>query len=454
MRSTTDGLTANNPDRIYVEHRMDAMKKYDLKLREEVSKTAHGIVYGKQNIEMRKSAILARNDFEKAKKTEEALKRELDNNLKESKRISIGIRRGEYLSTNLKHKHDLLDNLDTRITEIEVERKAPLRLSVESVARTPSAPLKSNAKNVAMALLAVSFGLVGGVFFVIEYTDGRIRTTKDVRNALGSPPTQVIENVRDRRSGNIECSLAPEDFRSDDIGSLAIRFCREQEQSNTRVILFTGVENGSGTTSIAYSCARALSRISGRVLLIDGNIAPSKRGGEQDSVAGSAGLCGYLANGGPWRDHLVPATEGNVDVMHAGRMTAEGMPRQRVRELLGEARQEYDFICIDGAPLLQSHLTEQMAIYSDIVVLISLKDSSSYTDLYRAAELLVRLGVPGIAPILNNSSAKKRVSLGDLLKSPPEPIMKRLPDKLVELLRKMSAHIRAIDRIINSLQGA
>jgi polysaccharide biosynthesis transport protein len=454
MRSTTDGLTPNNPDRIYVEQRMAAMKKYDQTLRNEVHKAAQGIVYGKQNIELRRSEILAKNDYEKAKRTEADLRKELDSNLKESRRISIGIRKGEYLETNLKHKHDLLDNIDTRITEIEVERKAPIRLSIESAARVPSVPMKSNFKNLAMSFMAASFGLVAGLFFFIEYTDDRIRSPRDIVNALGHPPTQIVANVRDNKARGLQCSLAPEQFRSDEIGSMAIRFCREQTQSNTRVFLFTGLEPGAGTSSIAGSCASALSKMVGKVLVIDGNIGEAKVAMTDKDDKALQGLCGYLANGGPWSEYLVSTPGSNIDILNAGSTDPDLLPRQRFRELLDEVRQSYDFICIDGAPLLHSHLTEQMAIYADVVVLIGLKDSSKFADLRRSAELLVRLGVPGIAPVLNQAMLRQRVSLGDLLKRPPAFLVDRLPDNMVVILRKIIVWLRGLDRIVNSLQGA
>jgi polysaccharide biosynthesis transport protein len=454
LRSTTDGLTAKNPDRIYVEQRMAAMKKYDQQLRNEVRKTAQSVVYGKQNIELRRSEILARHDYEKAKRTEDDLRKELDSNLKESKRISIGIRRGEYLETNLKHKHDLLDNIDTRITEIQVERKAPLRLSIESLARVPSTPLKSNLKNIAMALVAGSFGLVAGLFFFIEFTDDRIRSPRDVMNALGHPPTQIVADVRKSKKTGLQYSLAPEQFRSDEIGSMSIRFCREQAQSNTRVFLFTGLESGAGTTSITGSCAAALSKMAQRVLVIDGNVGMARESLTQKDDKPSQGLCGYLAEGGSWKEYIVSTKGSNIDILHAGSLEQGALPRQRVRELLEEVRHAYDFICIDGAPLLHSHLTEQMAIYTDVVVLICLKDSSTFSVLRQSAELLVRLGVPGIAPVLNQSGLKRRVTLGDLLKIPPAFLIDRLPDNMAGALRKIFAGLRGIDRIVSSLQGA
>ncbi len=454
LRSTTDGLTSSNPDRIYVEQRMAAMKNYDQKLRDEVRKTARGVVNGKHDIEMRKEIILARNGMEKAKKVEADFRKEVDANMKESKRISLGIRRGESLTTYLKHKHDLLDNIDTRITEIEVERKAPLRLSIESVARTPKVPMKSNFKTLALGFVGASFGSVAAFFLLVEFLDDRIRTARDVASALGYPPTQVIGDVRRKaRAGGPQCDLAPVAFSSEAIGSLAIRLCREQAQSGSRILLFTGLEHGAGVTSIAGSCALALSKIVERVLVIDGNIGvPAMASGA--NPAGASGLGGYLVSGGDWKAYVERSAEGNLDSLPPGVAPATGMPRQRLRALLEEAGRSYDFVCIDASPLLESHLTEQLAIYADIVLLISLQDSSHYPDLRRSAELLVQLGVPGIAPILNQAGARTRISLDDLTRRPPKAFVDKLPAGIAGFLHKLAVRLRKIDRIVDDVQGS
>ena len=61
---------------------------------------------------MRKAMIQAKYDFEKSKKTEADLQKELDKSIKESQRISIGIHKGEYLAGRVsQHNEPILSCL-------------------------------------------------------------------------------------------------------------------------------------------------------------------------------------------------------------------------------------------------------------------------------------------------------------------------------------------------------
>ena len=449
MRSTTDGLTPKNPDRIYVEQRMNAMKKYASKLHDEVRNTAKSVLYGKRNLDIKTQLVQAKTDFEKTKKAELQIQEELDKNLKESKRISIGIHKGVNLSDFIKHKRDMLDMLDTRITEIEIENKAPLRISIESLARTPNAPLKSNTKNLLTMFFVGAFAIVGGAFFLYEYLDDTIRRPVDVERALGYPPTQTISDIDQQIDGEHHLSIAPDDFKAHKIGSLAIKFCREKDRDNTRTILFTGIEKGVGSSSIAFSCAKALSRIAPKVLMIDGDIEVPDFENDSEFQLNLPGLCDYLYNGGSWKNYIISTPGDNIDMMYAGNITPNPIPRQLIQNLLDEVKKEYDFICIDSASLLKSHLTEHLAIYSDIVALVCLGDSSKYKNLRHSAELLIRLGVPGIAPILNFGGIKQTLSIEELFDNPPQFIKKIIPQKSIDYITNSRMLIK-IDKLINS----
>ena len=428
---------------------MDAMKKYATKLHDEVRNTAKSVLYGKRNLDIKTQLIHAQTDFEKTKKTELQIQEELNKNLKESRRVSIGIHKGESLSEFVKHKRGILDMLDTRITEIEIENKAPLRISIESLARTPKAPLKSNTKNLITMFFFSAFAIVGGSFFIYEYLDDTIRRPLDIEHALGYPPTQTISDVDKQNDGAQQLSIAPDDFKAHQIGSLAIKFCREKERDNTRVILFTGIEKGVGSSAIAFSCAKALSQIAPKVLMIDGDIEVPEVENDSEFQLNLPGLCDYLYNAGSWRDYVISTPGDNIDMMYAGNITANPIPRQLIKVLLEEVKKEYDFICIDSASLLKSHLTEHLAIYSDIVALVCLGDSSQYKNLRHSAELLVRLGVPGIAPILNFGGIKQTLSIEELFDNPPEFIKKIIPQKGIDYIIKSQLLVK-IDKIISS----
>ena len=448
MRSTTDGLTATNPDRIYVEKRMNAMQQYEKKQRKEVRNTANAITLGKRKLDMRKALILAKYDFEKSKKTETDLQKELEKSIKESQRISLGIHKGEYLSASLKYNKDMLDMLERKITEIEIEKKAPLRISIESHAREPKSPVSSNTNKLLMMLFAAAFCLVCGPFVAYEFFDNTIRRPEDIQQALGYLPTQTIVKVPDKKNNHQALNLGTDDYQIHAVETLSVRFLREKDKNNSRIILFSGLEKGVGSSSIAFSCAKALAKATSNVLLIDGNIHVSDVDQVEDFFPNLPGLRDFLNNTDSWKNYITATPGDNINMMYAGNAHNGIIPLQRIRELLDEAKKEYDFICIDALPILQSSLTEHVAISSDIIALICLGDSSRFNDLRRAAELLIRLEVPAIAPVLNFGGNKQTQSLDELFDNPPPFLHKIFPEKLKDLINNSPLSLELIERAI------
>lgn len=447
MRSTTDGLTPTNPDRIYVEKRMNAMQQYEKKQRKEVRNTANAITLGKRKLDMRKALIQAKYDYEKSKKTVDALKIELGNNVKESQRISIGIHKGEYLSASLKHNQDMFDMLERRTAEIEIERKAPLRISIESLAREPKFPVSSNTNKLLMLLFGAAFCIVCGPFIVYEYFDNTIRRPEDVKQALGCMPTQTIVKVQKQKENFQELNLGTDEFQVQAIGTLCARFFREKDKANHRIILFTGLEKGVGSSSIAFSCAKALAKVAPKILWIDGDIESSDAEQNEDFIPNLPGLRDYLNSSNSWKDYVISTSGDNIDILYAGNPTKTLIPLQRVRELLYETKKEYDFICIDALPVLKSNLTEHFAISSDIIALICLGESSRFNDLRHAAELFIRLEVPAIAPILNFGGHKQALSLDELFDNPPAILHKIFPEKFKDFIKNSPSALELIDNI-------
>jgi Mrp family chromosome partitioning ATPase/uncharacterized protein involved in exopolysaccharide biosynthesis len=445
LRSTTDGLTPNNPDRIYVEERMKAMRDYEKKLQNEVRRSAKEIVYGKNDYERKKELIQAKNKAERTKGTETEILEELENTRNESVRISLGLHLGESLRAMLTHKRNLLDQIDTRIHELELEGKAPLHIAIESLAREPDNPVGSNTKKLMMVFFGLSFGVVGVVFVALEFFDNRIRRTEDIRQALGYPPAKEIpRNEEETRFNNI-VTLQPEAPSSKAIRSLAVKLVHEKQLSNSRIILFCGIERQAGATSLAQNCAQALSSLVPKVLLVE--TAPntpslSNLNGLDHEPAGIQELLDTSASP---EDFVVRGTDGSADVLYYGNTTTRILSQKRIPELLDMFRERYDIICIDCPPVLESNLTENLALHADIVTLIALGDSTMYRDLRSSAEIFVRLEVPAIMPILNWSSSVKSSKIDKLLEKPPEYLNRIGTGKFEILLRNLPSGNRLSD---------
>ena len=453
MRSSTDGLTKNNPDRIYIEERMNAMREYENKQKNELNKNAHKILYGIRDFGLNKDLITAKSDFERAKTLLKQVAEELKKASDESIKTSIGLHLGESLEAELKHKRELLDHIDTRIQELEVEGKAPLHLSIESAARKPDHAVGSNINKLFLIFFSLSFGAVGCVFFAYDYFDNRIRRAKDIQQALGYPPACIIPKSTDNIQFHQLISLAAENEATKSIKSFAVKLSLEKAESNAAVILFTGVDNETGCTSIAINTAQAFSALSPKVLLMEGNIANPNFSKIIDLSSEDKGFSDFLNSTETWKNFIVNNPTYNISIMHAGNTIVGNISQYRIKELIDLARKEYDYICIDCAPILQSDLTEHLALYADIIVLISVGESTHFNDLRKAGELLVHLKVPAIAPLLNWGGLKRSMSIDKLLEKQPEILDKINTKQIEEIIQKLppaNELMRKIKTIVSS----
>ncbi len=454
LRATTDGLTEKNPDRIYVEERMRGMRNYEKKLQNEVRRTAKTIVYGKRDYEKKKEIIDAKSRLEKSRKTEDDILKELAKSKDEAVRISLGLHIGESLNARLKHSRDLLDRVDTRIHELEVEGKAPLRISVESAAREPDRPKGSNTQKLLMGFFAFAFGSVGAVFLAFDFFDNRIRRPEEIRQALGYPPVEPIVKTPPGITFHNLLRSEPDHPAGRAVGSLAVRFDLEKKKNNARVILFTGVEREVGATTLGFNCAQALARMSSRVLFIEADFEKPALGKLTSSSPDQSGFTDYLVDSAALSEHVVSSSEYGIDILYAGKNNEKIVPRHGIPALIGQVRGEYDFICIDSAPVLESDMTEFMALFVDIVALISLGESTRYRDLRRAAEQLVRLDIPAIAPVLNWGGNKRIVTIDKLLANPPGLLKEINTRNLEEFIRNLppaSGLIRKLNETIGGM---
>lgn len=395
LRSSIDGVTEENYDRLLVEERMRAMRDYEKTLREETRNNIDSIVYGKRDIELQQSLIKKYNRYREALASEQEIIAALSEAENASGSNSSALLQGASLETDLEHARNLLFRIDTRIHELEAESRAPLRVTIESEAKEPKNPTGSNIKKLLMVCVALSFGTVGGGFFLIEFFDNRIRSSKAITHALGHPPTWPISEAPPGVPFNSVLTAASTSTTSKALRSLATRIYREHEERQAQIFLFTAVDNCSGTTGITQNTAQALAYQSSKVLVVDATTQQwdaAENGVDQEA-------CGDLLD--PFEAIQSDHEKGIDYLVSFMPMKPDRFTAAALRSLLIEARKQYDFVCIDSAPVLQSDLTEHLAANSDVGILIIQGDSSEFRSVKRAAEILVRLDIPALAPVLN-----------------------------------------------------
>lgn len=419
MRASLDGITKTNPDRVYVEQRMGAMRSYEDKLRQEVHEKAKTILNGKRNYDLENELLNAQKKLETSKAAEQEVLTALAANQEQAGNISKGLIDGDGLKQDLNHKRDLKFRIDTRIHELIAEGKAPLRISIESQARTPNDPTNSNTKKLLLLCFVAAFGSVGGGLFAYDFFDNRIRSSSSVERALGHPPTWPISETPAEVPFHRLLTLSPNVQAAKAIRSLAVRLNREKMENGAKVFLFTSVGRGAGCSGITLNCAQALTGLTPKVLVMEGNMQNPELARLSHPEGHRSSLGEALVGSAPDAQSVVHDPERGIDLLPAAKGTLDQPARRRLLELIQQASAHYDAICIDSDAILQCDLTEYFAVHADVVVLISQGDSTNYRDLRRAAEILVRLEVPAIAPVLNWGGQKRDMWIDNVLAKLP-----------------------------------
>ncbi len=268
---------------------------------------------------------------------------------------------GQVYETLLRKTAELTDSPPVR---------APVRIVSHAV--PPERPSSPNPVLFIFPALMAS-GLLSGLgAIMLERMDQRLRSERDVQEALGVPCIGLTPRLRRRRKTPPGELLPKDPFNGyteaiRGIVAAAARF--DRREGRPVVHLFTGSATGVGTTTTAIGFAVYAARLRRRVLLIDLDFRnPSVMRTLGEAVdANSARSPDPAAEGYV----IAAAPELGIDVMPAPRLDVdplEILSRQEFHDLLGRLRRIYDVIVIDSAPVAAATETRLLSLAADQVI--------------------------------------------------------------------------------------
>ena len=406
LRATLDGVTENNPDRKYVDLRMEGMQGYLEKLRNDVGQRANQIIYAKRDVELQKKELEARVKFEAALKTEQTLAEEMRQVQQRATTISGQIFTARQDNEDLIHLRALLDRTDDRLHVLTLESSAPGRVLLESLARPPLDAAGSNRNKLIVLAFIAAMGGVTTLILLYDLLDNRIRSPSDIENALGFRPAWPISNYL--LTGYAKTSFArvtlddPGNVVARALRSLAGRIDMEHVRHQARLILFTGVDASGGATEIALNTATVSRGLHDRVLLVETNHNHPNLANMVGAKAGQPGLIDLLLGKASLEEVLYHDEERGLDLLFFGSLATQSeIDTSLLINRLKELATDYDLVMVDGPPLLNSSLTELLCMHCDIGVLVIQGDRSLYRNLRLCFELFCHLRVPAMAAVLN-----------------------------------------------------
>ncbi len=411
LRSSIDGLTPDNPDRKYVEARMQSMNDYMARYKESVAKSTISNLVEKRAFDLDSAVINAQSASVAAQESAQQLKAELDRASEEASRVSEGIFKASERTFSLGQLRDRLASINTRIDDTELEAKSPLPVTIDQEPTPPVKPASTNASKLRLASLVLSFGLIAGLCVAFDFLDGRIRTRRDLGAAIGGagaePIPATVPEGEDPAFARI-LGAEPRSAASVALRDLALRLALERERSAGHVFSILGVHARAGATTIALNVARALSAHGLRVLVAE---LPTASPG----LAAAAGLPAGAEPPSPW-GNKVRDPESGVDLIPWIPSLPEDRVRATLDSFLKHAATGYDIVLLDLASIAQSDITQQAALKSDAIVLVVRQDVGTFEQVRAAVERIAAGGVPAVTVALNfHRGNPMRVTLLELL---------------------------------------
>jgi polysaccharide biosynthesis transport protein len=258
-----------------------------------------------------------------------------------------------------------------------------------------------------------------------EQLDKSLRSERQVERTLGLPCLAVVPQVRGLKRGRdvlagYLCGK-PRSAYAEGIRALyaALLVTDGGADPSLKVILVTSALPGEGKTATASSLAVSAARAGQKVLLVDldlrrpsvarefGHHRPS--GGVVEVITGAQRLDeAVISNEEASGIHILPVRSSPAD-------TTALLTSERIRALLDELRQRYDFVVLDSPPLLAVTDARLLALHTDATVFVVRWERTKVDAAAAALKVLRDAGARIVGAVLTQVHLKKhsRFRYGD-----------------------------------------
>ena len=334
-----------------------------------------------------------RQDVERTRLVELKLTQELAEQTHTATSAAPKFQRASELGPEIENLQKTYEAIDDRIRDLELESSSPGSIHVATKALTPGSPEPSKLPLYTLALLLMGLACAASAPVGIDLLDNRIYTSHDIERVVGFHPIGVL----------LDEDEFPEKISGEYYFRLAAGIDHAVRTSGARTFLLTSPAHGGGTTTVVRKLSDEL-----RVLNLRTKIIKAVEFGELEVTPSSASSLSELFLqkwNKPDEIRHTPLTAASAACGNLRfHIEREAPPSNSVERTLHHASLGYDVVLIDASPLPISANTEYLARVTDATVLVVKASTTTRQELHRAARLLERLEVAGVAVILNKMS--------------------------------------------------
>ncbi len=241
---------------------------------------------------------------------------------------------------------------------------------------------------------------------LIEFRRRRLNGPSDVDEGLGIRVLGVLPSVSSRRAMAPGSPIAAQ--LSESIDSVRATLMHDSTLRPRQVVLVTSPATMEGCTTVASHLALSLTRAGRRTLLIDGDLRePSLH--KLFGMPLGDGLSEVLRSEMDISDAIRPTNTEGLWLLTAGQCDMDAvhaLATDQPQPIFEKLRAEFDFVVIDGAPVLSMSDTLSIGQHVDGAILTVLRDHSEIRGIHQASELLRSMGICVIGSVVNGVSMK------------------------------------------------
>lgn len=293
-----------------------------------------------------------------------------------------------------------------RIDEWAIEAEAPDRVTrMSGVEKTPGINRMQRYAITGIGGLATFAFTCFGIAY-LEFHNRRLNGPEQVDEGLGIRVIGTLPSLGGRKTLNSNHPVVAQ--LTESIDSVRTALMHESTTNRRQVVLVTSAAAMEGRTTVASQLAASLARAGRRTLLVDGDLRrPSLH--KLFDVPLEDGLCEVLRTESEIADVVSPTHAEGLWLMTAGFCDADAvhaLATDQAQPIFDKLRSDYDFIIIDGAPVLGLADSLLFGQHCDGAVLSVLRDHTNVPKIHQSSELLRSVGIRLVGAVVNGVPIK------------------------------------------------
>jgi len=311
-----------------------------------------------------------------------------------------------WLEQEIERHQESVAELTEKIESLEVQEVADDRVRIAQQAITTEGI--NTIERFAIASVGGLAAMLATCYAValIEFRRRRLNGPRDIDEGLNLRVLGVLPSTTARKSlagGSLAAAQV-----SEAIDNVRATLMHSSATTRRQVVLVASPATMEGSTTVACNLAISLARTGRRILLVDGDLrAPALH--KLFGLPLDDGLCEVLRSEVDVADAVQAANIEGLYILTAGSCDMDAihaLATDQPEPIFEKLRGEFDYVIIDGAPILSLSDSLSIGQYVDGAILTVLRDHSEIRQIHQSIEKMKDLHIDVIGSVVNGVPVK------------------------------------------------